>query len=33
MNYEDVQKVSNAAAGKAKLLESNFAKYFMRVVV
>lgn len=33
MNYEDVQKVSNAAAGKAKLLESNFAKYFMRAVM
>lgn len=33
MNYEDVQKLSNAAEGKAKLLESNFAKYFFRAVM
>lgn len=33
MNYEDVQKVSNAAAAKAKLLENNFFKYFLRAVI
>ena len=33
MNYEDVQKFSNAAAGKAALLENNFGKYFLRAIM
>ncbi len=33
MNYEDVQKLSNAAEGKAKLLENDFFKYFLRAVM
>lgn len=33
MNYEDVQKFSNAAINKAKLLESSFGKYFLRAVM
>lgn len=33
MNYEDVQKFSNAAAGKANLLSSNFGKYFLRAIM
>lgn len=33
MNYEDVQKLSNAAEGKAKLLENDFYKYFLRAVM
>ena len=33
MNYEDVQKISNAAAGKAGLLASNAGKYFVRAVM
>lgn len=33
MNYEDVQKLSNAAEGKAKLLEKNFLKYFFRAIM
>jgi nitrite transporter NirC len=33
MNYEDVQKFSNAAVAKAKLLESNFGKYFIRAIM
>jgi len=33
MNYEDVQKLSNAARGKINLLNSNFGKYFLRAVV
>lgn len=33
MNYEDVQKLSNAAEGKAKLLENNFVKYFFRAIM
>lgn len=33
MNYEDVQKVSNAAKAKITLLNDNFGKYFMRAVV
>ena len=33
MNYEDVQKVSNAANGKITLLNSNFARYFVRAVM
>ncbi len=33
MNYEDVQKFSNAAIGKAKLLENSFGKYFLRAVM
>lgn len=33
MNYEDVQKVSNAAKAKITLLNNNFGKYFMRAVV
>ena len=28
MNYEDVQKLSNAAEGKAKLLENDFLNIF-----
>lgn len=33
MNYEDVQKVSNAAKAKITLLNNYFGKYFMRAVV
>ena len=33
LNYEDVQKISNAAAGKAGLLASNAGKYFVRAVM
>lgn len=33
MNYEDVQKVSNAAVAKANLLENNFGKYFLRSIM
>ncbi len=33
MNYEDVQKLSNAARGKINLLNSNFGKYFLRAVM
>ena len=33
MNYEDVQKVSNAAKAKVTLLNGNFGKYFMRSIV
>lgn len=33
MNYEDVQKISNAAAGKANLLKSDLGKYFVRAVM
>ena len=28
MNYEDVQKVSNAAKAKSNLVNTNFFKYF-----
>lgn len=33
MNYDDVQKVSNAAKAKITLLNSNFGKYFMRAIM
>lgn len=33
MNYEDVQKLSNAAKGKINLLNTNFGKYFMKAVM
>ncbi|MCI6006211.1 MAG: formate/nitrite transporter family protein [Blautia sp.] len=33
MNYEDVQKISNAAVNKANLLEKDFFKYFMRSIM
>lgn len=33
MNYEDVQKVSNAAKAKSSLLNSHFGKYFFRAVM
>ena len=33
MNFEDVQKISNAAAAKIGLLQKNFGKYFMRAVM
>lgn len=33
MNYEDVQKVSNAAKGKIALLNGNFTKYFIRSIM
>ena len=33
MNYEDVQKLSGAAAAKAKLLKNDFGKYFMRAIM
>ena len=29
MNYEDVQKVSNAAKAKSNLVNTNFFKYFI----
>ena len=32
MNYEDVQKLSNAAKNKIGLLNGNFLKYFLRAV-
>lgn len=33
MNYEDVQKISNAAKAKKTLLETNPGKYFMRAIM
>lgn len=33
MNYEDVQKVSNAAKAKITLLNNHFAKYFIRAIM
>lgn len=33
MNYEDVQKVSNAAKNKISLLDNNFGKYFIRSIM
>ena len=33
MNYEDVQKVSNAAKAKSNLVNTNFFKYFLRAVM
>lgn len=33
MNYEDVQKVSNAAKAKITLLNNYFGKYFMRAIM
>lgn len=33
MNYEDVQKVSNAAKAKISLLNNHFGKYFMRAIM
>ena len=33
MLYEDVQKFSNAAAGKIKLLNEHFGKYFLRAIM
>ena len=33
MNYEDVQKVSNAAKAKITLLNNHFGKYFMRAIM
>ena len=33
MNYEDVQKVSDAAKAKISLLNKHFGKYFMRAIV
>ena len=33
MNYEDVEKLSNAAKGKINLLNSDFKKYFIRAVM
>ena len=33
MNYEDVQKVSNAAAAKSQLVNTGFSKYFTRAVM
>ncbi len=33
MNYEDVQKISNAAIAKITLLSNNFGKYFLRAVM
>lgn len=33
MNYEDVQKISNAAKAKNLLLENNSAKYYMRTIM
>lgn len=33
MNYEDVQKFSNAAINKANLLNNNFGKYFIRAIM
>ena len=33
MNYEDVQKLANAAKAKIGLLNGNFLKYFLRAVI
>lgn len=33
MNYEDVQKVSNASKAKITLLNNHFGKYFLRAVM
>lgn len=33
MNYEDVQKLSNAAKGKITLLNNHFGKYFFRAIM
>lgn len=33
MPYEDVQKFSNAAIGKAKLLKEHFGKYFLKAIM
>ena len=33
MNYEDVQKVSNAAKAKIHLLNNHFGKYFLRAIM
>lgn len=33
MNYEDVEKISNAAKGKISLLNQDFFKYFVRAVM
>ncbi len=33
MNYDDVQKISNAAKGKITLLNTDFFKYFLRAVM
>ena len=33
MNYEDVQKVSNAAKAKSNLVSTNFFKYFIRAIM
>lgn len=33
MNYDDVQKISNAASAKIKLLNNHFGKYFLRAIV
>lgn len=33
MNYEDVQKLSNAAKAKINLLNGNFGKYFLRAIM
>lgn len=33
MNYEDVQKISNAARTKITLLDNHLGKYFMRAIV
>lgn len=33
MNYEDVQKLSNAAKGKITLLNKSFGKYFIRAIM
>ena len=33
MNFEDVQKVSNAAKAKSNLVNTNFFKYFIRAVM
>lgn len=33
MNYEDVQKVSNASRAKASLLNQSFFKYFLRAIM
>lgn len=33
MNYEDVQKLSNAAKAKSSLLSNSFGKYFIRAIM
>ena len=33
MNFEDVQKVSNAAKAKSNLVNTNFFKYFIRAIM